>query len=73
MVVVKTLSENLTRAILHFLVKNVFFNKDNFISQKYLSLTETWVTSTGNILWKFELDQIIFQDYTGIGVLNTKK
>ena len=53
-------------AILHFLVKMWFLNKNSFISQNYRPFTETTVMSTENILWKFELNQIIFPDFTGI-------
>ena len=43
-----------------------FLNKNDFISQNWWSFTETIEMGSGNILWKFELDQIIFLDFTGI-------
>ena len=52
--------------ILHFWVKNVFFTKNDIISKNYRSLAETIAMGTENILSKFELDWIIFLDFTGI-------
>ena len=72
-IIVKTLSKHMIIVILHFLVKNVVLKKNCFISQNYWSFTETRVMGTENNLWKFELDQIIFLDSTGIGSLNIKK
>ena len=43
-----------------------FLNKNNFISQNYRSFSETTVMGLGKILWKFEHDQIIFLEFTGI-------
>ena len=57
--------------ILHW-AKNVFLNKNNSIPQNHRSFTETTVMGSGNILWKFELDQIIFLDFTGIENLKYK-
>ena len=50
-----------------------FFNKNNCISQNYRSFTELTVMGSGNILLKFELDQIIFLDFTGIESLKYKE
>ena len=50
-----------------------FLNKNNFISQNYQTLAESTVMDSGNILWKFELDQIIFLDFTGIEILKYKE
>ena len=50
-----------------------FLNKNNFISQKYRSFTGSRIMGSGNILWKFDLDQIIFLDFTGIGSLKYKE
>ena len=73
-VIEKTLSEHIIMVILHFWVKNVFFfNKNNFISQNYRIFTESTVKGSGNILWKFELDQIIFLDFIGIESLKYKE
>ena len=59
--------------ILPFWVKKWFLNKKIFIAQNYRSFTETTVMGTENILWKFELNQIIFLDFTGIGSLKYKE
>ena len=50
-----------------------FLNKNNFISQNYQSFTESVVIGSGNILLKFELDPIIFLDFTGIESLKYKE
>ena len=50
-----------------------FFNEKSLISKTYWSLEET-VMDTENILWKFELDQIIFLDnFTVIWCLEYKE
>ena len=67
--IVKTLSEHIIMFISHFWAKMWFLNKYNFISQYYRFFTQTTVIGTENILWKFELDQSIFLDFTGIGSL----
>ena len=60
--------------ILQFWVKMVFFlNKNSFISQTHWSFTETKVMGTENNLWKFELDLIIFLDFTDIWSLKYKE
>ena len=69
----KTLSEHIIMVILHFWAKNVVFEQNIFISQKYRSFTGSRVIGAGNILWKFELDQIIFLDFTGIESLKYKE
>ena len=43
-----------------------FLNNKNIISQNYQTFRESTVMGSGNILWKFELDQIIFLDFIGI-------
>ena len=49
--IVKTLSKHIIMVILHFFVKNVAFEKNNFMSQLILpSFTETIVMGTENIL-----------------------
>ena len=50
-----------------------FLNKNNFIFQNYRSFSETTVMGSANILRKFELDQIIFLDFTGIESLKSKE
>ena len=67
------ISEHLIMVILHFGAKKWFLNKNNFISQNYRSFTQTTVMGTVNILWKFELDQSIFLDFTGIRSLKYKE
>ena len=62
----KTLSEHIVMVILHFGAKMWFLNKNHFIAQKYRCFTRSRVMGSGNILWKFEFDQIIFLDFTGI-------
>ena len=59
--------------ILNFRVKMWFLNKNSFISQTTGLLQKQTVMGTENILWKFELNQIIFQDFTGIGSLKYKE
>ena len=51
----------------------LFLNKNNFISQNRYINTETIVMGSGNILWTFELDHIIFIDFTGIKSLKYKE
>ena len=52
-----------------------FLNKNNFLSQNFrlFFFTETTVMGSGNILWKFDLDQIIFLDFTIIESLKYKE
>ena len=73
MMIVKTLSEHIIMVILHWGQKMLFLNKNNFISQNYRSFTQTTVMGKEKILWKFELDQSIFLDFTGIGSLKYKE
>ena len=49
------------------------WTKKSSISQNYRSFTETTVMGAENILWKFELNKIIFPDFTGIGILKYKE
>ena len=63
----KTLSEHIIMVYFAFLCQKCgFFNKNYFISQNYRSFTESTVMGSGNILLKFEIDQVIFLDFTGI-------
>ena len=72
-IIVKIFSKHMITVILYFLGKNcVFFSKNSFISQNNWSFTETRVMGTENNLWKFELDPIIFLDFTGICSLKYK-
>ena len=50
-----------------------FLKKNNLISQNYQCFTESTERGTENILWKFELDEIFFLDFTGIGSLKHKE
>ena len=65
----KKLSEHIIMVICIF----GFLNKNNFISQNYWSFSETTVMGLGKILWKFEHDQIIFLEFTGIESLKYKE
>ena len=59
------------------ILQNVLFEQNGFISQDYrFFFTETTVMGSANILWKFQLGQIIFLhflDVTGIGRLKYKE
>ena len=46
-----------------------FLNKNNFTSQNYQSFT----MGSGNILWKVEIGQTIFLDFTRIESLKYKE
>ena len=50
--------------ILQFNLKNVDYEKKPVLSLKNTGLTETRVKGTENNLWTFELDPIIFLDFT---------
>ena len=65
----KNLTMVLRRA---FLGEYVVFEQIQFhlISQNYWSFTETGVMGTENILWKFELDPLIFWGFTCIWSLS---
>ena len=69
----RTLSEHTIMVILHFRVKNVVFEQNNFISQNYQSFIKTTVMGTENMFCKFDLNQIIFPDFTCIGSLKYKE
>ena len=71
--IVNTLSEHIIIVTLHFGGKMWFLNKNSVASQIYRSFTETIVMDTENILCNFELNQIIFLDFTGIGSLKYKE
>ena len=61
----KTMSEHKIMVILHFWVKNVVFERKNHLL-KIPVFYRIKSNGSGNILWEFELDQIIFLDFTGI-------
>ena len=72
---VKIWSEHINIVILPFLGKKRkwIFNKNSFISQNYRSFIETRVMDTEHFFWKFELNQIIFLDFTRIRSLKCKE
>ena len=72
-IIVKTLSKHMIIVILHFGWKMWFLNKNSFVSQNHWSFTEKTVMGTENNLWKFELDLIIFLDFTDIWSLKYKR
>ena len=59
--------------ILQFGWKMLILNKNSSISQNHWYFTEIKVNGTENNLWKFELDLIIFLDFTDIWSLKYKK